>query len=126
MDFRNISDDAAWPLTCIDHSTYLHLDQECLTPWLKVPGFNFLSITYDYMHNFYLGTARDLVGSAIKVFVDHGLVGDPGTKSMDEMLCLVHRRMRSVCRENGCPDSSAHFLVFSQTTRSILAPIVTL
>lgn len=102
MDYRNIASDAAWPMTAISHQTYMALDHASLSPWRCMPGFNFLSITYDFTHNFFLGTARDLCASSIKVFIDNGLVGDPRTKGMDELLCLVHRRMRSMCREHGC------------------------
>ena len=101
MDFRNIGSDAAWPMTAISHETYMALDHASLSPWRVMPGFNFLSITYDFMHNFFLGTARDLCASAIKVFIDHRLVGDPGSMDMDELLCLIHGRMRRVCREHG-------------------------
>ncbi|CAK8995259.1 unnamed protein product, partial [Durusdinium trenchii] len=101
MDYRNIASDAAWPMTAISHETYMALDHASLSPWRCMPGFNFLSITYDFTHNFFLGTARDLCASSIKVFIDNGLVGDPRTKGMGELLCLVHRRMRSMCREHG-------------------------
>lgn len=63
LDYRNIGPSAAWPLTSISHETYMKLDSHCISPWQKMPGFHFRSISHDWMHHTYLGTARDLCGS---------------------------------------------------------------
>lgn len=63
LDYRNIGPSAAWPLTSVSHETYMNLDSHCISPWQKMPGFHFRSISHDWMHHTYLGTARDLCGS---------------------------------------------------------------
>lgn len=63
MDYRNIGPSAAWPLTEIDDAFYRKLDAHSLSPWLQMDGFNFGCVSYDWMHNIFLGTARDLVAS---------------------------------------------------------------
>ena len=69
-----------------------------------MPGFNFLAISFDWMHNVYLGTGRDLCASGIMVLIEKGLVGDVEGVEMDEALSRVHRRMRDVCRQHGFPE----------------------
>ena len=49
----------------------MNMDQDSLSPWKDMPGFHFHTISYDWMHNCYLGTGRDLCASAIKVLVDY-------------------------------------------------------
>ena len=63
LDYRNIRPTAAWPLTEIDDATYRALDHGSLSPWMQMEGFNVGCVSYDWMHNVFLGTARDLVSS---------------------------------------------------------------
>lgn len=63
LDYRNITATAAWPMTEVDHQTYMRLDANSLSPWSGMEGFHFKTIAHDWMHHVYLGTARDLVGS---------------------------------------------------------------
>mmetsp|Transcript_63807 Transcript_63807/g.139846 ORF Transcript_63807/g.139846 Transcript_63807/m.139846 type:complete len:321 (+) Transcript_63807:791-1753(+) len=100
MDYRNIGPSAAWPLTEIDDAFYRTLDAHSLSPWLQMDGFNLGCIAYDWMHNVFLGTARDLVASGIFVLISSGRFGPP-TDDMDEILCRVQRSMHRTCAANG-------------------------
>lgn len=68
LDYRNIGPSEAWSLTRIDDRTHRNLDSGSLSPWSKVEGFNFLQISFDFMHHVYLGTARDLCASGASDF----------------------------------------------------------
>ena len=63
MDYRNVGPTAAWGMTNISHETYQVLDRRWMSPWEKIAGFNFLTISHDWLHHVYLGTARDLCAS---------------------------------------------------------------
>lgn len=65
LDYRDVGPTAAWELTKISDETYNRLDSESLSPWRVMPGFHFLTISHDFMHHVYLGTARDLCASGI-------------------------------------------------------------
>ena len=105
LDYRNITESAVWPLTGISHDTYMRLDTTSLSPWKNMPGFHFHTISYDWMHNCYLGTGRDLCASAIKVLIDYcGFGGGSDSGSMDAVLADVHQRMRDVCAQYKFPD----------------------
>ena len=101
LDYRNVTNSSAWHLTAINHQAYMQFDADSLSHWVSMPGFNFLAITFDWMHNVYLGTGRDLCASGIIVLIDKGLVGGLDGLDMDEALTRVHRRMRDVCRQHG-------------------------
>ncbi|CAK9103632.1 Uncharacterized protein SCF082_LOCUS48402 [Durusdinium trenchii] len=101
LDYRNVTNSSAWHLTAINHQAYMEFDASSLSHWVCMPGFNFLAISFDWMHNVYLGTGRDLCASGIMVLIEKGLVGDVEGVEMDEALSRVHRRMRDVCRQHG-------------------------
>ena len=105
LDYRNIGHTAVWPLTLVDHATYVNLDRDSMSPWAQVPGFHFMLISFDWMHNIYLGTARDLCASALKVLTDRfgTLDGSPDQPdNVDQLLAIVHQYMRDTCAKHGC------------------------
>ena len=98
MHYKNFSDNKAWPLTILSHEGYLHFDQFSLTPWLVVPGFKMETMTWDLLHNIYLGTARDLVGSGLKTLVMRGCYDYLGEGlDMDTILSHVDAKIRRDC-----------------------------
>ena len=98
MHYKNFSDNKAWPLTILSHEGYLHFDQFSLTPWLVVPGFKMETMTWDLLHNIYLGTARDLVGSGLKTLVMQGCYDYLGEGlDMDTILSHVDAKIRMDC-----------------------------
>ena len=111
MNYKNFSDSKAWDLTVLSHQAYLHLDQFSLSPWRIVPGFKIETMTWDLLHNIYLGTARDLVGSGLKTLVMHGCYNNFGCDlDMDSLLSHVDAKIRKDC-------SSYKFLVILFGTR---------
>ena len=101
MYYKNFSHTAAWPLTAIDHE--MHMQMDTPSPWSVVEGFNFESLSYDWLHNVYLGIGRDLVASGILVLIEHNVF--PLGADLDETLGNVHREVRRTCAKNGCLDS---------------------
>lgn len=65
LDYRNITRTAAWPLTEITDAMYKIKEVNSLSPWMCMKGFHFHQIGYDWMHQTFLGTSRDLVASGI-------------------------------------------------------------
>ena len=61
LDYRNVGPTSAWELTEISDATHRAMDTK--SPWGEIPGFHFHTISHDFMHHVYLGTARDLCGS---------------------------------------------------------------
>lgn len=100
MQYRNFSDTKAWDLTIIDGESYLHMDRDCLTPWLKVEGFNMENMAWDLLHNIYLGTARDLVASGLKTLLMQGCYDYFGETDADAILAHVDARIRSKCSKH--------------------------
>ena len=97
MDYKNFSHSRAWDLTLITHEGYLELDQGRLSPWLAVEGFKIESMSWDLLHNVYLGTGRDLVGSGLKVLIQSGCYAGLGTDDVDEILAHIHSCVRRAC-----------------------------
>ena len=74
---------------------------------IQLRGFNFESLSYDWLHNVYLGIGRDLVASGILVLIEHNVF--PLGADLDETLGNVHREVRRTCAKNGCLDSRVLF-----------------
>ena len=102
MHGRNFGCSAAWELTTVDHPTYLAMESDAtVSPWIAVEGFRVESVAYDWLHNVYLGTARDLIGSALRVLVKDGAYNHVQSENMDIILAHVHGEMREVCNAHG-------------------------
>ncbi|CAK9058274.1 unnamed protein product [Durusdinium trenchii] len=99
MRYKNFSQEAAWPLTTVSHEDYMAMPGT-KTTWLQVEGFRLENCAFDFMHNVFLGIARDLCGSSIQVLIRFGwydhVVGD-----MDCKLAAVQREMVRDCRACG-------------------------
>lgn len=100
MDYRNFGPTRAWPLTELGHEQYVLRDRAALSPWLKMPGFRLETMAWDWMHNVYLGTGRDLLGSGIRLLVLSGVYSSTGLVEMDDILSHVQQRIRSKCSKH--------------------------
>ena len=98
MNYRNLGTTAGWPLTCITHQMYLNMDSNSLSPWISVPGWKLETVSWDLMHNLFLGTGRDLVASSIRALIDCGVFGDG---ELDDILDIIHLEMHRTCAEHG-------------------------
>lgn len=105
MNYRNISDSAAWPHTVIDHHTYLRLD-ETISPWACIEGFQIENVSFDILHNLFLGTARDLVASAISVLIRQH-VYDHVEGNAESILGYIQREMARDCKSFGSLSSNS-------------------
>lgn len=97
MYFKNMSDTAAWPMTYVDHNRHIQMDSP--SPWSVVEGYHFETLVWDWLHNVYLGIARDLVASGILVLIEHNCV--PLGDGLDGTLANLHRQIRKTCSKNG-------------------------
>ena len=87
---------AAWPLTAIDHE--MHMQMDTPSPWSVVEGFNFETLSYDWLHNVYLGIGRDLVASGILVLIEHNVF--PLGADLDETLGnVLPGSSQNLCQE---------------------------
>ena len=105
MNYRNISDSAAWPHTVIDHHTYLRLD-ETISPWACIEGFQIENVSFDILRNLFLGTARDLVASAISVLIRQH-VYDHVEGNAESILGYIQREMARDCKSFGSLSSNS-------------------
>ena len=90
MNYKNFFE-RGWEYTTISHEAYLALDTK-ISDWACIPGWRVETVMYDFMHNVYLGPARDLVASAVRCLLSADWFG-----SLD----AVQNDMIQRCRENG-------------------------
>ena len=101
MHYKNITPGAAWPLTMVSNDMY-HQMPGVLSPWRHLPGWTLESTSFDFMHNLFLGTGRDLVASAFKVMIRHGVYSHVPATDMDSILAFLQEEMISDCSKWGC------------------------
>ena len=100
MNFKNFGPSKAWPLTAIDHSMYLAMPGP-LSVWRNVPGWTLETSTFDFMHNLYLGTGRDLLGSTFRVLIQRGVYSHLPVTDMDLILAFLQEEMIRDCSMMG-------------------------
>ena len=98
MNFRNMSSTAAWPLTGLDQNQYELLDAVSQSPRSAMPGFNLENISFDWLHNVYLGIGKDLCASGLLTLIEKNVYQGV---DMDEILGDVHREIRATCSQHG-------------------------
>ena len=96
MNFKNFGPDKAWPLTRINHRMYVAMPGE-LSPWRVVPGWSLESNTFDFMHNLYLGSGRDLLASTFKALIQRGVYSHLPETDMDSILAFLQEEMIRDC-----------------------------
>ena len=100
MHYKNFGPGKAWDHTLINHSMYLSMPGE-LSPWSTVPGWTLESTAFDFMHNLYLGTGRDLVGSTFKCLIWRGAYSHVPMTDMNSILAFMQEEMVHECRQCG-------------------------
>eukprot|EP00435_Cladocopium_sp_Y103_P011382 s2437_g3.t1 len=100
MHYKNFGDSKAWPLTAISHKMYMAMPGQ-LSPWSVVPGWTLESTTFDFMHNLYLGTGRDLIGSTFKTLIRRGAYSHLPFTDMDSILGFLQEEMVNDCAQSG-------------------------
>lgn len=111
MDYRNFGSTKAWDLTLLSHEQYCLLDAESLSPWMAVPEFRHHSVSFDWLHNVYLGTGRDLFASGLKTLVERGVYSYTGLSDVEDLLSHAEDRIRKACAEHKSLDMfRTHFL----------------
>lgn len=103
MDYRNFSPSKAWDLTVMDHNGYLCREHWSLSPWLCMPGFRLETVSFDLLHNIYLGTGRDLFASGLKTLIERGVYDYTGLSEMDDILCHIQQRIHAKCKAHKLP-----------------------
>ena len=69
--------------------------------WQAMEGWTLETTSFDFMHNVYLGGARDLIGSGIRLLIRHGMYGDVIPENMDAVLARIQSEMRKDCSKHG-------------------------
>ena len=115
MDYRNFGPSKSWDLTLIDHDGYLSREW-LVSPWLCMEGFQLETMSYDILHNVFLGTGRDLFASGVKTLVEKGVYDYTGLTGFDDILCHVEQRIFAKCKSHKFLSFSKmlnHFPIFS-------------
>lgn len=100
LSYRNFSDTACWQHTSIDNETYLSMGGE-LSPWRCVQGWCLESVTFDWLHNVYLGVGRDLVASGVWLFIGAGMYDHLNLDDPDDLLGSIQMEMIDKCKQHG-------------------------
>lgn len=98
MNFRNFTDSAAWPHTILTHEMFTAMGGH--SDWEVMPGFRLETVSFDLMHNIYLGEARDIVASVLRVLIDAGLYMDVSCET-DKVLLHIQREIAKDCKDHG-------------------------
>lgn len=105
MNYRNFTDSAAYGLTVLSHEQYVMIERRAkgsASQWMSMPGWRLENNVYDMMHCVFLGTGRDLVGSGLRVLIEHGAYADVPRGDFNKLLAHVHCEMRDDCKKHGC------------------------
>lgn len=70
--------------------------------WHVVEGWRIETCCFDWLHNVYLGVARDLVASGIWLFIRQGMYDHLNIDDMDELLGHIHMDIQATCEQFGC------------------------
>ena len=100
MCYKNLGNSAAWQYTEIDHESYVKMGGK-LSHWMVLPGWRVETVALDAMHNIFLGTAKDLVGSSIRTLLLYGAFGHVAEGEVDAKLRAVQKEMVASCKDAG-------------------------
>ncbi|CAK9069954.1 unnamed protein product [Durusdinium trenchii] len=102
MHAGNYNADAAWRLTVLDHDTYVAMENpDTVSPFSLIEGFNVETVAYDFLHQIYLGTARDLIASGVRTLILRGAYDHLQSDDLDTILDVVQKEMHNDCASNG-------------------------
>lgn len=100
MSYRNFGDDACWQHTSISHESYMSMGGS-LSEWRAIEGWRIETVCFDWLHNVYLGVARDLVASGIWLFIRQGMYDHLNIDDMDEILGHIRMEIQATCKQFG-------------------------
>lgn len=102
MNYKNVSETAAWPYTLLSHQAYL-ASADHLSDWRAIPGWCLQDVAFDWMHNMYLGVARDFIASTIRCLMERGAYRDVPVDGGDDALLLayIQDEIMQDCRSHG-------------------------
>lgn len=101
MNFKNMARDAPYRLTNINHATYLATASQ-VSPWSAIPGWELESTVFDVMHNLFLGSGRDFLGSAIRLLLEHGAFDAYGVeRSSPAMFAQITLEIHDTYKRHG-------------------------
>lgn len=107
MTYKNMAPNAPYVTTCIDLDLYVATCDR-ISPWSAIEGFQLETVTWDFMHVVYLGTARDHVPSVLKMLHHLGYHYTEG-ETDDHFLKCIYMEMKKDCKQKG-----RHVLNFSR------------
>lgn len=99
MSYKNMSPTAPFAAQSLDHDGYINTAR-IISPWAIVPGFQFESVSFDWMHLAYLGFCRDLIPSVLKTLKLLGY-GYAANETEEDFLKRTSLEMRTTCKEYG-------------------------
>ena len=99
MSYKNMAPSAPYATTCINHEEYVATCDR-ISPWSAIDGFQLETVTYDWMHVVYLGTARDHVPSALKM-LQHLGYHYTENETDDHFLKGIYMEMKRDCKQYG-------------------------
>ena len=96
MHYKNFGPSKAWELTLVTHDMYTAMPGR-KSVWSVVPGWTLPTATYDLMHMVFLGTARDLVASALRTLIWRDAYSHLPMQDMDLLLGVIQEEMVHEC-----------------------------
>lgn len=73
-----------------------------LSEWRAVQGWRLETVTFDWLHNIYLGVGRDLVASGIWLFIRQGMYDHFNlVDDLDDLLGSIHMDIVAKCKQYG-------------------------
>lgn len=118
MTYKNTAVDAPYAGTCKDHSAYLNTAKQP-SPWCKVQGFRFETISFDTMHLIYLGIAKNHVPSAFKILRLLGFHYEVG-ETDEQFLKRLGLEMKQDCKEMKILANQLQYIYFLAYIISLL------
>ena len=97
--FKDFREAAVHRMTEISNEDYIRCTRP-LSPWAQVSGWNLYNNFRDFMHLVYLGTARDLIASDIKLLLLNRCLGQQ-REPADQKLWRLSEDMHRQCRNAG-------------------------
>ena len=99
MTYKDFGPGAPYAATCTSHSEYLETCDR-VSPWSAVSGWQLETVTFDTMHVIWLGIARDLFPSALKLLRLWGF-HYKADETTEEFLRRTSLEMKETCKRHG-------------------------
>lgn len=94
-----------------------------LSEWHVVEGWRLETCTFDILHNIYLGVGRDLVASAIWLFVRQGMYDHLAVDDMDDLLGHIHMGIQATCKQHGYLANFQHIFSYAWYMWGFVGPV---